>query len=1068
MTNFEQAKRICIAMLSGETGAIGTEIILQAVERTLTIFPLEHAERELLIVQIEALYAIFSDQYRILDDAEPEPWVRNAKADFTWEFWKRYKMQLESKNFAPDTINKLDNLTDDILDRLVRPGKLQAFDKRGLIVGQVQSGKTSNYTGLICKAADVGYRLIIVLAGLHNSLRTQTQLRIDEGFLGFDTQTARNFSKTNNRIGVGKFNPNLAAHSLTTSEPNGDFNRAASESSGINIRGNDPIILVIKKNASVMKNLLGWLASRGETMSDGRKLIKNLPLLVIDDEADNASINVSKSQVSTINGAIRALLSLFEQRAYIGYTATPYANIFIRYFEKEELKDLSLKLHKDVELTTGQDIFPKDFIVNIPAPSNYIGPAKVFGIVSSADIDKDVKPIHLYRIIDDYQPEKPDPDDLEAVEKYNELIESLRKDNPRSITDQHKKDDEIPRQLPETLKYAVKCFFLSCAARRVRGQAAEHNSMLIHVSRFVRWQDNIAGMVLTLVKSLSNQIEFNQGNIIAELKSIWEKDYVPTTKKIAENPSVSDPDLTSIAWEDLLVQLYPAVAKIDVRAVHGDTRVEGLTHKNIRPLDYYENNASGLSVIAIGGNKLSRGLTLEGLTVSYYLRASKMYDTLMQMGRWFGYRPGYLDLCRLFISEELVEWYRHIVVATEEMRAEFDRMDDLGKKPSDYGLKVRTHPGVLAITASNKFRYKKIMELSYSGELEETYSFRKQSSRLKLNYENTLRFIAALGEPDKLRNTRTAFRNHVVWHKKNNSWQIIDFLSQFYSDQASFNTRLMTEYIMAQSGFGWLKNWTVAVINNSRATGENRIKAGVGLDIGLTVRSDDNDGEKYSETYNIAKSHIIDPAHEYIDLTDEQIERARQQTLEDFIKNKKEKTEVINPNTLRIKTNRPPQDALLLIYLLNPSPDPDQPAVSDQPVVGLALSFPWLENDKKIEYAVNQQFVQQLNYPDEMDERDSSEEWTEENAEDEEQSVSNVLLEMAAGPNYDTKSHLKFPNRKRMVLISLTCGCRSALPTKLLQQHSTKHFRFTVRIIWRVIVPFPMKTLGLSMPTNLT
>lgn len=1007
MTNFEQAKKICITILSGESGSIGTDLIIETVNQALKIYPLEKAQKELLISQIEALYAIFSDQYRILDDAEPKPWVKDAKTDFYWHFWRRYRMQLESKSFAPDTINKLDNLTDDILDRLVRPGTAGAFDKRGLIVGQVQSGKTSNYTGLICKAADVGYKLIIVLAGLHNSLRTQTQLRIDEGFLGFDTQTARNFSRATNRIGVGKFNPNLAAHSLTTSEANGDFNRGASESSGINIRGNDPIILVIKKNASVMKNLLGWLASRGETMTDGRKLIKALPLLVIDDEADNASINVSKSQVSTINGAIRALLSLFEQRAYIGYTATPYANIFVRYLEKEQLENLSVKIHKDVELTTGQDIFPKDFIVNIPAPSNYVGPARVFGIVSSSDIDKDVKPIHLYRIINDYQPPKPDPDDEKEVTKYNDLIETLRKVNARFITDQHKKDDKIPGELPESLKYAVKCFFLSCAARRARGQGTEHNSMLIHVSRFVRWQDEVADMVLKIVKAWANQIEFNQGTIISELKNIWESDYVRTTKEIAADPAIADPALTTLTWEEVLVQLHPAVAKIDVRAVHGDTRVEGLTHKNIKPLDYYDHSANGLSVIAIGGNKLSRGLTLEGLTVSYYLRASKMYDTLMQMGRWFGYRPGYLDLCRLFISEELVEWYRHIVVATEEMRAEFDRMDDLGKKPSDYGLKVRTHPGVLAITASNKFRYKKIMELSYSGELEETYTFRKQSNKLRLNYERTLKFIDALGEPDKQRNSVSAFRNHFVWHKKNNASQIVDFLSAFYSDQASFNTRLMADYILAQGGLGWLRNWTVAVINNSRAVAANRIKTGNNLDIGLTFRSDDNDGEKYRENYNIAKSHIIDPSHEYIDLTDIQIELAKKQTLEDFIRSKKEKTTVTHPNTLRIKTNRPPQDALLIIYLLNPKPEPDQPPVSDTPVVGLALSFPWLENDKKIEYAVNQQFIQQLNYPDEMDDADSADEYTEEKSDDLDQSLSNILLEMETGRNYDNKKELE-------------------------------------------------------------
>src|SRR5579863_1950535 len=284
---FENARKISITILSTERKAITPETIAAAIDNVCKIYPQLSAEdRNLLFRQLEAQYAVFSDQNKILDDTEPEKWAKDQKANIKWNFWNRYRTSLELKGYAPDTVNKLDNLTDDILDRLIRPGTNARFDRRGLIVGHVQSGKTSNYTGLICKAADSGYRLIIVMAGIHNSLRSQTQFRIDEGFLGFDTKTARNFAQASNRIGVGEIDPRLAAHSLTTSDANGDFSRRASEASGINIRGNDPIILVIKKNYSILKNLLIWLAGRGETMNDGLKLIRNLPLLLIDDEAD--------------------------------------------------------------------------------------------------------------------------------------------------------------------------------------------------------------------------------------------------------------------------------------------------------------------------------------------------------------------------------------------------------------------------------------------------------------------------------------------------------------------------------------------------------------------------------------------------------------------------------------------------------------------------------------------------------------------------------------------------------------------------------------------------------------
>lgn len=927
-------------MLSGATESINSDFIKETTLRVNQLFNLSAEELNKLQEELGALYAVFSDKYRILDDKKPEPWIKSAKAEIRWDFWNRYRSLLEQKNYAPDTINQLDNLTDDVLDRLIRPGKNMPFDKRGLIVGHVQSGKTGNYIGLICKAADAGYKLIIVLAGIHNSLRSQTQLRVDEGFLGFDTQMARNFTQTTNRIGVGKINPNLAAHSLTTNEINGDFNRRASESSGINIRGNDPIILVIKKNASVMKNLLSWLASRGETMEDGKKQIKNLPLLVIDDEADNASINISKNYVSGINACIRSMLKLFEQSAYIGYTATPYANIFIKQYTEDDIKGLDYNVN-NIPLSLGNDIFPKNFIVNIPAPSNYIGPEKLFGIEFLENVEKEIYPLRLFRIVEDYE---------------------------SFIPEGHKKDDPKLTSLPLSLQKAIKCFFLSCTGRRARGQENVHNSMLVHVTRFIDWQDEIATLVENEVKKYTRLIEFNDRYFIKELEQLWNQEYEPVIKEIIANGSLNDPAIQPIFWHQMEEHLYSAAARIEVRAVHGDTKIDRLKHKNIRPLDYYDNQEKGLSVIAVGGNKLSRGLTLEGLTISYFLRASKMYDTLMQMGRWFGYRPGYLDLCRLFTSNELVEWYEHITVATEEMRAEFDRMGDLDKTPADYGLKVRTHPGALVITASNKFRYKKIMELSLSGELEETYSFRKNDSTHLENYRHTIALINGLGTPERAPNNEARFRNHFVWNGVGNAGKIMNFLLGYRTRQPSFNVTLMTDYIQAQQKNGVLTDWTIVLINNTDDKTGIRINGNV--NVGLTKRSDAGTQTNY---YTINKSHIIDPRHEYIDLTDDQIERAFYNSKRDAEENGKDPSLLNKPSPIRIKDIRPENQALLLIYLLNPKPDENKPAFSDVPITGLAVSFPLIEKDEKIEYAVNERFLQELNYEEELDDEELDE-----------------------------------------------------------------------------------------------
>lgn len=586
-------------------------------------------DRNALKNELLANYSTTVEAHQILDGKDRrKPWLKQFRAEkkSTWDFWNRYVNYLrKDKGFPEASINQIDNLTEDIVDRLFNPNiKNVVIDKKGLVVGQVQSGKTANYTGLICKAADAGFGIIIVLAGIHNNLRSQTQNRLDEGFLGFDTMFSRKADAgQSNKIGVGLI-PGFSgavANSITTSAEKGDFTKKGADSLGINFETPTPILLVIKKNVSVLKRVVTWLQSVSPD-----KQIDSKAVLLIDDEADNASINTNKKDEdpTRINDNIRQIIGKFSRSAYVGYTATPFANIFI-------------PLKPD-------DLFPRDFIINIPAPDNYIGPEKVFGTSVVPDEDND----DLLPIVN-------------TISDYEEFVPTgHKKDAPKPTFD----------DIPESLKTAIKCFIITCAIRIARGQDKKHNSMLIHVTRFQVWQNAIKELVENLFKYYKSEIEADDPYIMEEFRCIFEEDsetyksYCTVTNEILKS-SFKDIDkkIRPHKWDEIQPLLYQAVQKIEVKSINGSS-ADSLT--------YYDNEENGISVIAIGGDKLSRGLTLEGLSVSYFLRASKMYDTLMQMGRWFGYRPGYVDLCRLFTSTELNDWFRHITLASEELRAEFN------------------------------------------------------------------------------------------------------------------------------------------------------------------------------------------------------------------------------------------------------------------------------------------------------------------------------------------------------------------------------------------------------------
>ena len=354
-----------------------SQTIREQVDMVLSIKPewKSSVDKEKLVKELETIFSTWIGEARTLEGNDThQPWLHERRTDIDWRYWTRYKQFLQENGWADATIQKLDELTDDTLGRIENPVGQGTWDRRGMIVGHVQSGKTANYIGLICKAADAGYKLIIVLAGMHNSLRSQTQLRLDEGFLGYDSGTrALDLSTAVQVIGVGNIDPGAKRpDTITTRFENGDFKRSVAEHFNINPGGN-PLLFVVKKNGSVLKNLLEWV-EWAATSSDehGRKTVSGVPLLVIDDEADWGSIDTKDRVIdengepdlehdpTVLNQRIRKLLFSFDQCAYLGYTATPFANIFIH--EKAKTKEL------------GEDIFPRSFITALPYPSNYISP----------------------------------------------------------------------------------------------------------------------------------------------------------------------------------------------------------------------------------------------------------------------------------------------------------------------------------------------------------------------------------------------------------------------------------------------------------------------------------------------------------------------------------------------------------------------------------------------------------------------------------------------------------------------------------------------------------------------
>jgi hypothetical protein len=907
----QKALRIVLAMLPYDHDASPAEVVF-ACRSVCSMLGGQGEEVDLSTLrrEAEARVTVWQEESTGLQDATDHvEWLPAARGERNWDFWDRYRRYLEEVKLMPKRVVwRLDDTTDRVLRKLEDPTRPGRWHREGLVVGNVQSGKTANYIGLICKAADAGYKLIVVLAGIDNGLRSQTQLRVDEGFLGFDTQYQQRYddARGTSYLGVGAMPGanRLKVASLTNSAESGDFKRAVAVNTNIPI-GNYPVVLVIKKHRSILNYLRKWIVEvEGRPTGQGdRKMVHDVPLLVIDDEADNASVNVAAvdgdTKPSSINAGIRDLLESFDKAVYVGYTATPFANIYIDPSTEHD--------------QYGLDIFPRHFIESLPPPSNYLGPERVFGLVSDDPDDEDIDPVPIVREVDDYDSWMP----------YR-----------------HKKEWIPPEPLPGSLRQAIGAFVLACAARRARGQANEHNSMLVHVTRFQAVQNRVAEQIDDELRLLTDRIRYGDRNarwpVEDQLRSLWESDFVPTSAWFPADQVIP------ASWSDVWAQVRPAAEKIQVRIVNGTSR---------DALQYYEHRRDGLSVIAIGGNKLSRGLTLEGLSVSYYLRVSKAYDTLLQMGRWFGYRPGYEDLCRLYTTPALCEAYAEITSANDELRREFEEMAALDARPEEFGLRVRASPAGLAITAANKMRRGMKVKLSYSGDIPETVIFDLEDGAVRGNYEALERFIGRLDAACP----SVDGSGSRIWTGVPAEDIVDGFLGDYAADSKAHRVRpaFIIEYIRRCRRVGELGSWTVRLVS-SRAGETAKIGP---YEIGLVKREPTNDPTREGR-YTIRR--IVSPSDESSDLDPDQKARARTATIKaaegKLDKNGQPRNPKI-PTGIPLRRERRPDQALLLLY---PLEYPQAAVPGDMPpLVGFAISFPFSGHSAQTEYVVNEIWQQQ-------------------------------------------------------------------------------------------------------------
>lgn len=671
-----------------------------------------------------------------------------------WHFYQRHKHFLLDNVYKNkrEIVDSLDYETDQIIKKFPKPSDHDFFNKKGLVVGYVQSGKTANFTHLISKAASIGYRFVIVLAGMTDTLRMQTQFRLDKELIGRNSSALPNVETIKWLRGEEKFLPLTQLPDKRVKKDNGDFTPPSFNFSFHFEGTTDVTIVVVKKLArngslqfqSVLGSLINWVESAYD-----KETIKKVPVLIIDDEADQASIDSTDedSDPTVINHAIRKLISLFPKSVYVGYTATPFANVFIN--PANEYMGL-------------EDLYPKDFIYALPEPEEYFGSNKFFGIKN----------------------------------KDNELalIEHLE-DNEKSIIN----DEE--QEITSNLKNAINTFIYSSIIRKFRGND-KHCGMMIHTDHRNFYHNTVYSKVKEYLFSLKCD------------DSIFE-DY-----NSFKNKSQIIGRLQGIVNEYPEFNFNQFKAEFDI-ILNYLIQQNGSKTSNIKVINSREDKLDYLNeelkyLICIGGNIMSRGVTIEGLSTTYYLRDTLKYDTLLQMGRWFGYRKGYEDVLRIFTTQSIADNFEFVMAVEDDLRNEINRYIEEGLTPIDFAPKVRAH---MRMHPTAKMGNSSLTK-SYSQQTVQTIYFDRNLSILNYNYQIGKNLIEKYNH--KFNTTVNYDYKYIAANSNIND--LLEFIKSYkYSIYSSFDVNDILKYIEKRVTHGEINDFDL-LISGIKQVKENSIK----------------------------------------------------------------------------------------------------------------------------------------------------------------------------------------------------------------------------------------------------
>ncbi|WP_316820826.1 Z1 domain-containing protein [Pedobacter gandavensis] len=879
------------------------------------------------------------------DRLDYDRWIDSRQNVIEWNYFNRYAKYLKNIGRPSDVVQSTENSTKGIIERLGDPQKAIDSLQKGLVLGSVQSGKTANFNGVINRAIDAGYDMIIVFSGIMEDLRFQTQKRINNDVLGIGELG----NQINQVVGVGNIQQfsRSGIHqisSITSSAT--DFRKSLV---GANFDFTNQRILVCKKNVSVLTNIIYWLKS---SMPHGHNKL-NKSLLIIDDEADNASLNnlghKGATYASKVNGHLRALLDLFKRRSYLGYTATPFANILQDQHGAMEQQDawvIPFRYNgqvKQIECSLSPGLFPDKFIYKLATPSSYLGPKRFFSNGREREGDKKIPLIETIPTLD-----------LDEVVVFGENDSTLSK----SLID------------------AIDCFVLSIALRDSRRSViqsipgyTDHHTMLVHISRLISVQNVVATNISKYVDFITSRIKKDNisdpSGVYEKLRLQWNKFFVYKVENIISYlPEDYNSDgLIPKTWDDISKLIPNAVNNIMVKAINSETG-----DKLIYP------DGGNKKYIAVGGNRLSRGFTLEGLTINYFLRDTNYYDALLQMGRWFGYRPGYIDACRLFIDFSTEEKYNFITTALTELEEQIENMEYQKKKPKEFELRIRKHPDVLKITRLAILKNANEVRFSFQDMVQQSTIFKIEKNTLSKSW-------TAFKSLFNAHNFVPTDQEGGFYTLDTNKHTLFEFLNlpNTYLEE-TFMTKFITSYIDLCVGVGKLTNWKIAI----KRTGSGDPIDEDNIKLQLTKRSapkEDDERGYYMELKNeqifraSGKSMNIMTSgmDESLGLPAEKINKAisdfRAYKKKKFLENNKSE-EVAEEDSQKttipgwiFRKVRPENEGLLLIYLIDLKcifNTEELMSIAKEkginpliPLVGYALSFPSITDDPGAIYLAN-------------------------------------------------------------------------------------------------------------------